>query len=110
MTEGTGLGRTLMWILWPAFIVGGIAEVIFFTLFDPMELPFSDTVLAGGQQLGENRMMVYTIGFFVFWFFAAASSAFTCFLQRTSSEINRCPINVPGQRPEGCPKREPDAG
>ena len=27
-------------------------------------------------------------GFFVFWAFAAASSALTCFLQRTAEEIN----------------------
>jgi hypothetical protein len=34
-------------------------------------------------------MGVYTIGFFLCWAFAAASSAFTCFLQRGSKEINR---------------------
>jgi hypothetical protein len=33
-------------------------------------------------------MGVYTIGFFLCWAFAAASSAFTCFLQRGSREIN----------------------
>jgi hypothetical protein len=100
-----GFGRRLIWILWPSFIVGGIGEVIFFTLFDPMELPFSDTLLPGGQTLGEKRLMVYTIGFFLFWAFAAASSALTCFFQRTSAEINRCPL-TPAERPPGCPKRE----
>lgn len=98
-------GRRLIWILWPSFIVGGIGEAIFFTLFDPMELPFSDTLLPGGQALGENRLMVYTLGFFIFWAFAAASSALTCFFQRTSAEINRCPL-APTARPPGCPKRE----
>lgn len=98
-------GRRLIWILWPSFIVGGIGEAIFFSLFDPMELPFSDTLLPGGQTLGENRLMVYTIGFFIFWAFAAASSALTCFFQRTSAEINRCPL-APAERPPGCPKRE----
>jgi hypothetical protein len=34
-------------------------------------------------------MAVYSIGFFAFWLFAAGSSALTCFLQRTASEINR---------------------
>ena len=98
-------GRRLIWILWPSFLVGGVAEVIFFTLFDPMELPFSDTLLPGGQALGESRLMVYTIGFFLFWAFAAASSALTCFFQRTSAEINRCPLTPP-ERPPGCPRRE----
>jgi hypothetical protein len=46
-----------------------------------------------GAVLGEptalSRMGVYTIGFFLCWAFAASSSAFTCFLQRGSKEINR---------------------
>jgi len=27
-----------IWILWPSFIVAGIAEGIFFTIFDPVDL------------------------------------------------------------------------
>ncbi|HXZ91504.1 MAG TPA: hypothetical protein VEG36_01360 [Burkholderiales bacterium] len=75
--------RRWIWILWPSFIVGGIAEVIFFTVFDPMEL----TVF--GEPVGTSRLAVYSVGFLLFWAFAAASSAFTCFLQRSASEINR---------------------
>lgn len=95
----------LIWILWPAFVVGGIATMIFFSLFDPMDLPFSDTVLPfEGGVLGENRTMVYSVGFFLFWSMAAASSAFTCFLQKPASDLNRyCPLE-PGERPGGCPK------
>jgi hypothetical protein len=95
--------RRAIWILWPSFIVGGIAEVVFFTIFDPMELRF----FGGGA--GVSRLTLYSIGFLFFWAFAAASSAFTCFLQRTANEINRCPL-PPVKRPEGCPKRDdPDA-
>jgi hypothetical protein len=36
---------------------------------------------------------------------SAASSAFTCFLQRRADEVNRCPL-TPVERPVGCPKRE----
>ena len=68
--------KRAIWILWPSFIVAGIGEVLFFTVFDP-------------QELGLSRPVAYTAGFFLFWAFAAASSAFTCFLQRTSEEINR---------------------
>lgn len=71
-----------IWVLWPSFIVGGIAETVFFTLFDPMELHLF------GEPAGLSRLAVYSAGFFVFWAFAAASSAFTCFLQRSSREIN----------------------
>ena len=72
-----------IWILWPSFIVGGVATGVFFTLFDPRELALF------GEELGLTRLAVYSIGFFVFWAFAAASSALTCFFQRTAAQINR---------------------
>ena len=75
--------QRIIWILWPSFIVGGIAEAVFFTLFDP-----SDLAIFGGAH-GLSRIAVYSLGFFLFWLFAAASSALTCFLQRTPSEVNR---------------------
>ena len=75
--------QRLMWILWPSFIVGGVAESVFFTLFDPSDLSIF------GESLGLSRLAVYSLGFFFFWLFAAASSALTCFLQRGASEVNR---------------------
>ena len=75
--------RTLINVLWPSFIVGGVGEGLFFTVFDPQELYLF------GEPSDLSRMAVYTIGFFMCWAFAAASSAFTCFLQRTAEEINR---------------------
>ena len=77
------VGKRLIYILWPSFIVAGIAEGVFFTLFDPMDLRLFD------QELGLSRMAVYSIGFFAFWLFAAGSSALTCFFQRSASELNR---------------------
>jgi hypothetical protein len=93
----------LMWVLWPSFVVGGVGWAIFFALFDPADLP-------GADWFGESRMVIYSVGFFVFWLFAAASSAFTTFLQRPAADINRfCPLEA-DERPMGCPKREdPDA-
>ena len=64
-------------ILWPSFIVGGIGEVVFFTAFDPRELYLF------GEVTQLSRMAVYSIGFFLCWAFAAASSALTVFLVRT---------------------------
>ena len=91
-------------VLWPSFIVGGIAEAAFFTLFDPMDLHLF------GEPVTLGRTAVYTIGFFGFWMLAAASSAFTCFLQRPAADINNfCPLKPP-ERPAGCPRRDsPDA-
>ena len=77
--------QRIIWILWPSFIVGGVAEAVFFTLFDP-----SDLTIFGGTH-GLSRIAVYSLGFFLFWLFAAASSALTCFLQRDTDEVNRRP-------------------
>ena len=89
-----------IWILWPSFIIGGVAEALFFTLFDPLDLHVF------GEPVAVTRTAAYTLGFFGFWAFAAASSAFTCFLQRSAMDINRlCPLEPPA-RPVGCPKRE----
>ena len=75
--------KRAIWILWPSFIVGGIAEVVFFTLIDPQELYLL------GEPVSLGRLATYSIGFLLFWTLAAASSAFTCFLQRGSHEVNR---------------------
>lgn len=77
------MGKTLMWILWPSFIVGGIAEGVFFTLIDPQELYLL------GEPVHWSATAVYSVGFFLFWAVAAASSAFTCFLQRSAGDVNR---------------------
>lgn len=77
------MGKRLMWVLWPSFIVGGIAEGVFFTLIDPQELYLF------GEPVHWSATAVYSVGFFLFWAVAAASSAFTCFLQRTAPEVNR---------------------
>jgi hypothetical protein len=91
--------KKAIWILWPSFIVGGIGEVLFFTVFDPKELYLF------GEPASLSRHAVYSIGFFLCWAFAAASSALTCFLQKTANEVNLCPLPADG-RPEGCPKQE----
>lgn len=76
-------GKKLIWILWPSFIVAGIAEGLFFTIFDPQEL------VVFGETLEWSRTAVYSTGFFVFWAITAMSSAMTCFLQSSPAEINR---------------------
>ncbi len=75
--------RQLMWILWPSFLLAGIADGLIFSLFDPRDLRlFGETVELG-------RSAIYSIGFFVFWALAAASSALSSLLQRSASELNR---------------------
>jgi len=95
--------QRLIAILWPSFLVAGVANIIFTTLFDPLE------ILYRGEPLIEQRIAAYTIGFFVFWLLGIAASSLTCYFQRSAGEINRCPLPPP-KRPEGCPKRDDDSG
>jgi len=75
--------KSAILVLWPSFIVGGIGEVIFFTVFDPKELYLF------GEATSLSRLAVYSIGFFLCWAFAAASSAFTVFLVKTANGAGR---------------------
>jgi len=75
--------NNLITILWPSFIVAGAAEAVFFTVFDPQELNLF------GEPIEASRTAMYSVGFFLFWAFAAASSALTNFFHKTSAEINR---------------------
>jgi hypothetical protein len=72
-----------MWILWPSFLVAGAAETVFFTLYDPGDLSLF------GQPLELSRTAIYSIGFFLFWGFAAASSGISLYLEHGSSEAKR---------------------
>ncbi|MCX8114442.1 MAG: hypothetical protein N3D71_05150 [Burkholderiaceae bacterium] len=92
------LGQRVLWVLWPAFLVAAVAEMIFFALFDPADLHLF------GAPIEVERMPVYTIGFFFFWAMTSAASALTVFLARSPFEANRCPIDA-ADRPPGCPKR-----
>ena len=70
------LAQRILWILWPAFLVGGVAETLFFTIFDPHELTLF------GDPVELSRIAIYTLGFFFFWGVCAAASALTMFLQQ----------------------------
>ena len=87
-----------MWIVWPAFLIAGIAETVFFAFFDPFDLHL---FLAPH---GVSHEAIYTPGFIGFWALGIASSALTVLLGRSPDEVNRCPL--PGTEwPPGCPKR-----
>jgi hypothetical protein len=76
MSTVTGLlARRLMWVIWPAFLVAGVAELVFFSVFDPFDLHFF------GAPLEMSRQAIYTMGFFGFWALGIASSALTVFLE-----------------------------
>lgn len=73
----------LIQVLWPSFLVAGIAETVFFTVIDPQQL------FLFGEPVHYSPMATYSIGFFCLWLMCAASSLTTLFFQRTAAEINR---------------------
>jgi hypothetical protein len=70
-------------ILWPSFLVAGIAEIVFFTVVDPKDLYLF------GKPVHYPPLATYSIGFFAFWLVCAASSWATRFLQRSGTNINQ---------------------
>lgn len=68
----------LVVVLWPSFITAGMATIVFFTMFDPLDL-VNDW---GGRPAGDTRLQVYSIGFFLFWLLTALSCLLTCYFQK----------------------------
>lgn len=65
--------RSLMWILWPSFLIGAATSATVFAMVDPLDL-----MLFGAVQL--SRQAAYAGGFFLFWLMAALSSALSLFM------------------------------
>ena len=61
-TPGIPVIQRIIAVLWPSFIMSGIATGIFFTVFDPLEL-----MMISGQSEEISRMAIYSMGFFLFW-------------------------------------------
>ena len=80
--------RRVMWIVWPAFLMAGVAELVFFSVFDPFDLHFF------GAPLEMSRQAIYTMGFFGFWGLGIASSALTLFLARPDLEVDAARLGI----------------
>lgn len=72
-----------MLVLWPSFLMAGLAEIAFFTVINPQELYLF------GERVDYSPIATYSIAFFGFWLICAASSLLTLFLQRGADELNR---------------------
>lgn len=60
--------RALM-VLWPAFLMAGVTEMLFFVAFDPLELH------GFGAALELSRAGIYTLAFLVFWVLISCAAA-----------------------------------
>ncbi len=87
------LPRAQRWgaVIWPSFFSAGVATMVFFAFFDPVELARLAWV-----DVEIDRKTGYTVGFFLFWACTFASSLFTSIL--TSA---RHPAVVPYDRGDG---------
>jgi hypothetical protein len=63
--------KHVIWVLWPAFIAAGIAEVIFFTMIDPAQLYLF------GERVEWSATATYSTGFLLFWLVCIGSSLMT---------------------------------
>ena len=59
--------RRMAVVLWSAFLVAIVAEGVVFSCLDPM------AVFPGERHAALPPLAVYTLGFFLFWFFGALS-------------------------------------
>jgi hypothetical protein len=66
--------KHIIWVLWPAFIAAGIAEIVFFTLIDPQQL------FLFGQPIALSAIATYSFGFLMFWLICTGSSLMTWFM------------------------------
>ena len=73
----------LMSILWPAFLMAGVMEMLVFSLVDPQDFYWF------GQHVELSRQAVYTFSFFVFWLVTSISGALTLLLSLPPYEVNQ---------------------
>ena len=69
-------------VVWISFLAASVATMLFFALFDPVELLATVDVEVGSQT-------GYAIGFFFFWIISAGCSGVTAWLVRTAPKRNQ---------------------
>jgi hypothetical protein len=78
--------KLAMAVLWPSFLSAIMAEGLFFSTFDPVDL-----MLAGGHA-DLPPIAAYTLGFFFFWAFAAIASMLSLYLFRADQNPEQPPF------------------
>lgn len=74
-------------ILWPAFLMAGVLEMMVFAVVDPHELRWF-----GGSLIGASPLTIYSVTFLMFWAAVAAAGALTRLLTLSAEEINDPPV------------------
>ena len=83
------VSKRWMAIVWPAFLVAGLLEMLVFALVDPQDLHW------GGLPMPLSRQGIYTLAFFLFWALTMLSGAVTVLLAQSPDEINQAAARTP---------------
>ena len=70
-------------ILWPAFMVAGVLEMLVFAVVDPADLRWF-----GGPSIGWSTQAVYTVTFLLFWALISTAGAMTVLLSLEPDDVN----------------------
>jgi hypothetical protein len=76
------LQQRWMSIVWPAFLMAGLLEVLVFAMVDPQDFHWFGHALAWPPQA------IYTVVFFMFWATTLVACALTAVLSLSASEVN----------------------
>lgn len=77
-----GRAERILSVLWPAFMMAGVLEVLVFAVVDPASLTWY-----GGPPIEWSPQAVYTVTFFIFWGAIAAACALTALLARQAHAV-----------------------
>ncbi len=77
-------GKRWMSVLWSAFLVAAVLEMLVFAVVDPANLHW-----LGGEAIELSPRAVYTLAFFLFWAVSAVGAALALLLVRPADEVNR---------------------
>lgn len=69
-------GLRALLILWPAFLMAGVLEMLVFAVVDPSQLHWF-----GGEAIEWSRMTIYSVTFLIMWGVIATSGAITMLLE-----------------------------
>ena len=76
----------LLTVLWPAFAMAGVLEMLVFAQIDPAELHG-----LGAAGAGWSSQAVYTLAFFTFWAVISVASSVSLWLARPASNGDEGP-------------------
>ena len=83
--------QRFFWIVWPAFLVAALTEMLVFAFVEP------EALLWRGEPLELSRQGIYTLAFFAFWALAAVASSLTTLLALSPFAVLGLAVEHAGQ-------------